>query len=419
MKIEKTKQGVYVVENDPVVDPNKEIDDRYTQIKRPRLGGLLGNRRTIYVPNEYAPKPKMSKLGLAASGLLMAGCASNPFKTNDVYLENNSFGDGLKTQQTRAELTQDGKKTFVAEHQEGDYTKASAKRYVDMPGIFKGYVTVFGEARHDSDKVGFGADFDGKLENGLILGGTLEQDNQGDILENLYTGKEFGNSAVKTGIARLNDQTVFQGMLGHTIKTENGGYCFGTGGIYKDVDKNGHVTGYVRRFNKEKGKGYAWDVWIKSDLEGSTVAKAKTALRGASKFGNSFAALDITGLGLNSLSVVPNVIERLPFDAFCGDTVLVGKYIRNGPEKQTASLVLYNNFGDAGLLKNIRLGLKGQRSEDLTNKVFNTTVTPAVGFDIGPIGVWYEVGLQRGNKPDHFVSVWTSFSDFYKWIKGK
>jgi len=418
MEIQKTKQGIYEVTN-PIVDLSKEINDRYTQVKRPRFLGL-GRKRTIYVSNDDAPEQRMSGLAAVAGGaLLLAGCASNPFKAEDVYLENNSFGKGLKTQQTRVELTQNGKKTFVAEHEEKDYTKASARRYVDMPGVFKGYVTVFGEARHDSDKVGFGTDFDGKLENGLILGGTLEQDNQGNILENLYTGKEFGNSAAKAGVARLNDQTVFQGMLGHSISTENGGYCFGTGGIFKDVDKEGHVTGYVRRFNKEKGKGYAWDAWLKSDLKGNTTVKAKTALRGASKFGNSLAAVDVKSLGLNELSIVPNVLERLPFDAFCGDTVMVGKYIRNGPEKQTASLALYNNFGDLSVLKNFRLGLKGQRSEDLTSKAFGTTVTPSLGFDIGPVGVWYEVGLQRGEKPDHFISVWLSFSDFYKWIKGE
>ena len=414
--MEKTEQGIYVVSND-LVDLGKKIDDRYTQIQRSKYLGLLKNR-TIYVPDEDVPKKRRSGLAAVAVGaVLLAGCASNPFKTQDVYVEHNRFGDELKTHQTRAELTQDGKKTFVAEHQEGDYTKASAKRYVDMPGVFKGHVTVFGESRHDSDKVGFGGDFDGKLENGLILGGTAEQ-NQDNVLQNLYTGKELGDSIAKVGVAKLNNQTVFQGMLGHSIDTKNGGYCFGIGGIHRDVDKDGHITGYARRFNKEKGKGYGWDAWLKSDLEGNTVTKARAALRGA-KFGKSFAANDITGLGLNALSVVPNVIERLPFDAFCGDTVMVGKYIRDGTEKQTASLVAYNNFGDLSSLKNIRLGIKGTRSENSIDKTKSTIITPSLGFDLGPLGVWYEVDLQRRNAPNHFVSMWFSFSDFYKWVKGE
>jgi len=118
MEIRKTKGGIYEVTN-PIVDLSKEINDKYTQIKRPRLGGLLGSRRTIYIPNDYAPKPKMSKLaaGVAGTALLLgigSGCATqSPFSPIETGYAN------LSTKYDNAtEIEKKGKGKVITETQE-------------------------------------------------------------------------------------------------------------------------------------------------------------------------------------------------------------------------------------------------------------------------------------------------------------
>ena len=72
----RTKSGISVLTAEPIVDLEKEIDDRHTQLQESKYLGLV-KRGTIYVPNRYAPEKRMSPLATAAAGgvLLLAGCA--------------------------------------------------------------------------------------------------------------------------------------------------------------------------------------------------------------------------------------------------------------------------------------------------------------------------------------------------------
>ncbi len=414
MKIEKTKQGIYIASNDPIVDLSKEIDDKYTQIKRPRGPfGIFGKKGTIYAPNDYAPEKRMSGLTAVAGGvaLLLAGCSALPtpdFKKNDVCIEQNAWGEDLETSQTRIEVKDNGKKAFVADYTEGKEMNATARQYVDMPGVFKGYVSLIGDSKsvkHGNDENSFGGDFDFKTKDNLVIGGTLERTlNQG--LEDLYLGYEDNSLVTKAGIAVLNDNTILQSMLAKSFGDKTG-YIFSVGGLYDTDNEKRQLTLNHRKFT-EKGKGFGYDFWSKIDSKGNSVTKAKIALSG-SNIGKFLGVNGFKGNGLNELKLINNPLERLSPDLYSGDTVIVGKYFGKKDAKDTGSLAIYQNIGDLGIIKDINLGL---------GTGFDKDVTPSVCFNLGPVGVYYESTMKQGSKPNHMISAWVSASDIYKALVG-
>lgn len=347
-------------------------------------------------------------LAIGALGLAsLFGCSTAPdFKKFDVGLEQWAWGDNLQTSQSRIDLKEDGKRTFSAEYTENNKVNATLKKPIELPGVFKGYVSLIGESesiKHENNQNSLGADFEVKTKDNIIIGGVLER-TVNESLKNVYTGYGDKNLLTQIGIAQLNDKEIVQGMLAKAYGDKTG-YILGIGGLYGD---NEQITANIRKFT-EKGKGFGYDIFSQIGHDGNSFSKAVVALSG-SNIGKFKGITGFQGYGLNEQKLIHNPLDRLTPDLFKGDTVLVAKYFTKDGEDNTGSLALYHDLGSSGIIKDFKIGLATGFDDD---------VMPVVCFNVGPVGVYWESRFQKGSKPQNLGAVWFSVSDIYNALVGE